>query len=223
MQKPLLRGVSLAGGAILLILLTFLYFNTRSEQQRAAPAAHSGAPAMVGILSSTSKESDTGKREAAARKIRRARIDEFPQLPQGVADELRRRSCRIPQPTPDGPLRNVIQGEFFAKDQTGWAVLCSDGKSTTLLVFPNDSGESPEALDQTEDSWYVGQDQSGRVLYLKEINTVNRNYIVSCYRAYEGPEPPPIDHHGIDVAFCERASIILYRYEGKWLRLQGAD
>jgi len=147
----------------------------------------------------------------------------LPQLPPGVASELSRRNCRVPQPTPDGPLRNVIQGEFFAKGEMGWAVLCSNGKSTTLLVFPNDSGESPEALDQTEDSWYAGQDQNGRALYLKEINTVDRNYIVSHYRAYGGPEPPPIDHHGIDVAFYETASIILYRYEGKWLRLQGAD
>jgi hypothetical protein len=43
------------------------------------------------------------------------------------------------------------------------------------------------------------------------------------YRGYGGPQPPPIDHHGIDDAFLEKASITWYFNNGKWLRLQGAD
>jgi hypothetical protein len=43
------------------------------------------------------------------------------------------------------------------------------------------------------------------------------------YRAYGGPEPPPIDHHGIDDAFLEKGSITWYFYRGKWLQLTGAD
>ena len=38
-----------------------------------------------------------------------------------------------------------------------------------------------------------------------------------------GPEPPPIDHQGINYAFIEKASVVLYWYEGQWLCLQGAD
>jgi len=43
------------------------------------------------------------------------------------------------------------------------------------------------------------------------------------YRAYGGPEPPPIEHQGIDDAFLGKASITWYFHKGKWLRLQGAD
>ena len=43
------------------------------------------------------------------------------------------------------------------------------------------------------------------------------------YRAYGGPEPPPIDHHGIDDAFLEKASVTWQDFhQGKWLQLQGA-
>jgi hypothetical protein len=32
---------------------------------------------------------------------------------------------------------------------------------------------------------------------------------------------PPLDHNGVDVGLCEKASIILYFSKGKWLGLQG--
>jgi hypothetical protein len=45
---------------------------------------------------------------------------------------------------------------------------------------------------------------------------------MSHYRTYGDPEPPPIDHQGIDDAFLAKASVTYY-HEGKWLRLQEAD
>jgi hypothetical protein len=42
-------------------------------------------------------------------------------------------------------------------------------------------------------------------------------------RARCGPKPPPIDHLGIDDAFLEKASVVHYYYQGKWLQLTGAD
>jgi len=38
-----------------------------------------------------------------------------------------------------------------------------------------------------------------------------------------GTEPPPVDRLGIDDAFPGKASVTCYWYEGKWLRLTGAD
>ena len=39
------------------------------------------------------------------------------------------------------------------------------------------------------------------------------------YRAYGGPKPPPIDHQGIESG-GEKASVVLYCYRGKWLKLR---
>jgi hypothetical protein len=59
--------------------------------------------------------------------------------------------------------------------------------------------------------------------YARQITAVGRDFIMRHYRGYGGPQPPPIDHHGIDDAFLEKASITWYFNNGKWLRLQGAD
>src|SRR6516164_3365936 len=61
--------------------------------------------------------------------VRRLRVEDYPELPAGVAAVLQRRHCTIPQPNKDGPARNVIKGEFFRKGQKGWGVLCSSGAS----------------------------------------------------------------------------------------------
>jgi hypothetical protein len=54
------------------------------------------------------------------------------------------------------------------------------------------------------------------------IRPVGRKFIVGRYQAYGGPKPPPINHQGIESG-GETASMILYRYRGKWLTLQGSD
>jgi hypothetical protein len=145
--------------------------------------------------------------------IRRIPPTAFPELPKNLVTELERRGCTIPQPYRDGK-ENVIRGEFAKPEQTDWAVLCSTQGSTSLLVFWNGKTTNPLVLDKSSDDphrtfdWY--------------IRAVDRKSILDHYRAYGGPKPPPIDHHGIESG-GEHVSVFLYRYRGKWLTLQGAD
>ena len=121
----------------------------------------------------------------------------------------------MPQPPGAGPPRNAIRGEFFVKGETGWAALCSANNSTALLAFRNARDTSPATVTTAEDNSYTG--------YERQITAVARDFILRHYRAYGGPEPPPIDHQGIDDAFLGKASVTWYFHNGKWLRLQGAD
>jgi hypothetical protein len=82
---------------------------------------------------------------------------------------------------------------------------------------------SPAELARVEDKNYLQGLGEGRVGYSRAIQTVDRKYIMTHYRAYGGPQPPPIDHHGIDDIFLGKASVTHYWHEGQWLRLQGAD
>jgi hypothetical protein len=161
--------------------------------------------------------------EEAVGKVPRLQVEAFPALPAAVAGVLRARGCRVPQPFPEGAPRNVIRGEFFAKGETGWAVLCSVNNSTTLLAFHNDRDTSPDALATSEDLNYMQGLGGDRIGYSHQIAAVGREYIMDHYRAYGGPEPPPIDHQGIDDEFLEKASVTWYFHQGKWLQLQGAD
>jgi hypothetical protein len=155
--------------------------------------------------------------------IRRLGVDAFPELPAAVAGVLRARNCRVPQPSPDGAPSNVIRGEFFAKGEAGWAVFCSTNNSTALLAFRNDRDTNPDTVATSEDRNYTQGPDGKEPAYSHQIIAVGRDFIMRHYRAYGGPQPPPIDHQGIDDAFLEKASVTWYFYNGKWLRLQGAD
>jgi hypothetical protein len=159
----------------------------------------------------------------AVRKIQRLPVEAFPQLPEAIARTLRARNCKVPQPVLDGQPRNVIRGAFFATGEEGWAVLCSVNHSTTLLVFRNDRDTNPQSISRSEDGGYLQGLGGDRIGYSREITAVKREFVLQHYRAYGGPAPPPIEHHGIDDAFLEKASVTWYFHKGKWLRLQGAD
>lgn len=161
--------------------------------------------------------------EEAIGNVRRLPVEAFPDLSRTVAEVLRARNCRVPQPSADGPARNVIRGEFFAKGEAGWAVLCSVNNSTALLAFRSDRDTHPDTVTTSDDRNYVQGLDDHRIRYSRAITAADRDFIMRHYRAYGGPEPPPIDYHGIHDAFLEKASITWYFHNGKWLRLQGAD
>ena len=171
----------------------------------------------------------TAQRDSAARaseatgKIRRLPLDAFPELPPAVAGVLRARNCRTPQPAAADPHRNVIRGEFFAKGERGWAVLCSVNNSTALLAFRNDRDANPDTVITIDDQNSLQGMDGDNLAYSREITAAGRDFIMRHYRAYGGPEPPPLDHQGIDDAFLGKASVTWYFHNGKWLRLQGAD
>jgi len=174
------------------------------------------------LMAQNASPPDAGQRfETAARKIRRLPPEAFPQLPAGVTKVLRRAGCAIPQPF--GMSAPAIRGKFFDKTNSGWAVLCSDGATSRILVFRNDADASPEELAKAEDKNYLQGVANGQIGYSRMISTIDRKFIMEHYRAYGGPKPPAIDHNGIDDAFLEKASMVHYRYAGKWLELTGSD
>lgn len=154
--------------------------------------------------------------------IRRLPPSAFPGLPASIVELLNARKCRVPQPSPRGTAKNVVHGEFLARGEQGWAVLCSVNNSTTLLAFGNERDTHPQVINTTNDRYsvtFTGKD----VGYARELSPVSRENIMSHYRAYGGPKPPLIDHQGIDDSFDEKVSVIWYFHAGKWLKLQGAD
>ena len=118
---------------------------------------------------------------------------------------------------------NVIKGSFVRPGEVDWAVLCSVDRVSSIVIFRNSSPheiiELARAAD-IESLQVVGDNQIG---YSCLISPVGREFILRHYQAYGGVKPPPIDHQGIDIAFVGKASVVLYCYRSKWLRLTGAD
>jgi hypothetical protein len=187
-------------------------------------------PKMIGILAPGSRPPDSDRLdfESASKQIRRVSPEAFPNLPSEVRTELRIRGCLIPEQTAineetPGQWRNVIEGEFFEKGKTSYAVLCSVNEWSSIVVFRNASDRHPEELAKSEDKNQLQGIGNGKIAYSRAIQPADSGFILNHYRAYGGAEPPPLDHQGIDDVFLQKASVTYYRYHGEWRKLTGSD
>jgi hypothetical protein len=159
----------------------------------------------------------------AEQKIIRSSPSAFPQLPAGVTRELEARRCAIPQAASVNKLHNVIRGEFAKKGQFDWAVVCSVGGVSTILVFWNGSATSVAELARSADRNFLQGITSTELGYSRGIGAVGRDVILRRSIAVGVTAPPVVEHQGIEDTFMEKASITYYFCEGKWLQLPGAD
>jgi hypothetical protein len=175
-------------------------------------------PFLFAIVASAQLTPDqTRQFEAADLRILRLPPSAFPALPSTVRTDLTRRGCTIPQTRQPEP-HNVIRGQFVERGQFDWAVLCSVKRVSTVLVYRKDSPSKPMALARRADiALLIAEDD---MPFTRFLNAVDRSYILSHDYAHVAPA---IDHEGINDGFLEKASVIHYRYKGKWLELSGAD
>ena len=162
--------------------------------------------------------------DLAESQIQRLQPSELSELPEVLVAELQTRGCTIPQlgyPHPNS--NNVIHGEFAEKGQTDWAVLCSKNRFSSILIFWGGSPENPSEIADFQDHIFLQGQGNGQILYSRALGVVGQEYIRDHYIKYIGPNPPPIDHEGIDDIFVEKASSVHYYNQGKWLKVTGSD
>jgi hypothetical protein len=157
----------------------------------------------------------------AAREIHRLTPRAFPNLPAEVISELERRRCTIPQVYGDSRPHNVIEGSFAKKGQVDWAVLCSTGGDSSILIFWGGSARRTSAIATEPDINQLQYIGNGKIGYSRYISKADNKYMADHCQAIEGE--PPIDHEGIDDALVEKGSVVHYYHNGKWLRLPGSD
>ena len=161
--------------------------------------------------------------DRAANKIRRLSPSTFNKLPADMIGELNRRQCTIPQIDGSPQPHNVVKGSFTGKGQIDWAVLCSRGGESSILVFKGQSIKGVLELANGPDKHWLQGVGERRIGYSRMISAANSEAILLYHREFGGPKPPPIDHQGIEDSFVGKASVIFYYYKGTWLRLTGAD
>ena len=145
-------------------------------------------------------------------------------LPNAIRADLERRGCTIPQPALATEPMNVIRGQFTRKGQVDWAVLCSLERISSILVYRGGSTKDVADIEKAGDAGFLQvigpNDQIG---FSRGITVATSKHILEHYRNHGGPKPPPLDHDGIEDAFIEKGSSVLYWYQGRWLTLQGSD
>jgi hypothetical protein len=154
--------------------------------------------------------------------VQRLSPNDFDQLPTNIKKDLLKRRCTIPQSFNSTIPHNVIIGSFLRKGQKDWAVLCSSGQVSSILIYPNEATKNVYTIASLPDKHYLMK-IGDKIVYARGIESVNAGYIVRHHEAYGGPKPPPIDHEGINNMLGDTASSVFYYHRGKWLRLTGAD
>ena len=61
---------------------------------------------------------------------------------------------------------------------------------------------------------YLQGEDGNSFVFSRGISPVGRKVRLTHFQAYGGPEPPPLDHQGIDDAFIEEASVVQYFSQG---------
>lgn len=147
----------------------------------------------------------------------------FPDIPLAVREELQRRGCTIPQAFTGGRPHNAVSGRFISARETNWAVLCSRQRASSILVFRPGSPTAVIELARLPDANFLQVTGPGSIGYSRAVGVASPQYIREHHEQYGGPQPPPLDHDGINDIFVEKASIVWYWYGGRWLQLTGAD
>jgi hypothetical protein len=164
--------------------------------------------------------------------VRRVRPSDVPGLPPEFVEKLNTRGCTIPQfdaavsaGSQPGPAANsanevtndtsnVIHGEFTRKGQQDWAVLCSNGRVSTIVIYWARPTSCPSSLARLDDAHYLKQPAKGKTLrYSRSIRTFGESDIdgrpgTSGLR--------PLAHDGIDDRFVGKSSAYFYCNDGKW-------
>jgi hypothetical protein len=115
-------------------------------------------------------------------------------------------------------------GHFRSATSIDYAVVCHIPSRTIqdVLVYSSSNGAwKGEVID------HCGFDPAPQADKCEAtVGIATREYILKHARAYAPEELkslPPLDHDGVNVGFCEKASTVRYLSKGKWQSLQGAD
>lgn len=153
--------------------------------------------------------------------------DAFGALPPAVRSDLVDRGCGIPQIHGQVTPENVIRGAFAEPGSEDWAVLCSiGGVSTVLLYWETLPGPCASAVGASENAdWNQGMGEDA-VAFSRLLKEASPQDILSRRHGWSAPDIPAdlrIEHDGFHEVMVGKGSTIHYCWQGEWLALPGAD
>lgn len=149
----------------------------------------------------------------------------LPELPRPIVRYLERRRCTVPQSYIRGQRpNNVISGEFMRRGQQDWAILCSRGGHSVILVFPGGSRRGVRELASRPDRNFLQTiSGDGKIGYSRQLLPATRGELRGTRRVFGGALPRRLAHDGLDDGFAGK-SYTMYYYTGlHWLALHGGE
>ena len=148
--------------------------------------------------------------------IRRLPVNSFPDLPEGVADQLNQRQCMIPQSYDAHHPENVVRGSLERPGSSDWAVLCSAEGKVSLLIFFGSAPANPAVLATVAETERLQRhDSSGVLGFNWAIDPASPEAV---HQAQSGMERKParLDHDALEDMILDRKTVYRYFARGAW-------
>jgi hypothetical protein len=189
------------------------------------------AGGIFGVVGVCQAQQTKGSKTATVQKdtaIRKVQPGDAPGLPPEFVEKLNARGCMIPQfgdvgrvnapaaagdPGAADSTTNVIHGEFARHGQEDWAVLCSKGGSSTIVIFWGKTTECPASLARLDDAHYLKRGKDKKIRYSRSIRALGKSELGE-RAGIAGLKN--FSHQGIDDRFVGKSSAFFYCSEGKW-------
>jgi hypothetical protein len=182
------------------------------------------------LAQQTKSAKPAAKKDTAIRKLQPADITA---LPPAFVEKLNARGCVIPQfgevgragatageaATANEPT-NIIHGEFARHGQEDWAVLCSKGGSSTIVIFWGKTTACPASLARLEDAHYLKRGADKKMRYSRSIRALGKSELGD-RAGIAGLKD--FSHQGIDDRFVGKSSAFFYCSGGTWKIFPGKD
>lgn len=181
-----------------------------------AQQSSQGASQGAAQKSKTAAKAPVSKESA----IRRVQPADVSALPAEFLEKLNARGCTIPQfnsaERAEGiaaETNNVIHGEFTRRGQEDWAVLCSNGRTSTIVIFWGAATACPGSLARLDDAHYLKAGKDKKLHYSRSIRALGESELDE-RAGLSGLKP--LKHEGIDDRFVAKSSAFFYCDAGKW-------
>ena len=155
--------------------------------------------------------------------IRHLPVSSFPELPEGVQEQLNRRGCLIPQTYEAHGPENVVHASLERAGSSDWAVLCSADGTVSLLVF---FGSTPAQLlvlaSTPETERLQAHDPSGVLGFNWGIDPASPGQIREAQTGMEH-RPPWLDHDALADTVVEHRTVYHFYAKKAWTVLEMPD
>jgi hypothetical protein len=148
--------------------------------------------------------------------IRRLPVNAFPELPDGVIEQLNQRECLIPQSYQAHHPENVVQASLERAGSSDWALLCSAEGKVSLLVFFGSAPARPAVLATVPEKERLQRhDSSGVLGFDWAIDPASPDAVRQAQSGMEH-KPPRIDHDALADITIDRTTRYRFFSRGAW-------
>ncbi len=148
--------------------------------------------------------------------IRRLPINAFPDLPDAVVEQLKKRECLIPQSYEAHHPENVVHASLERAGSSDWAVLCSADGEVALMVFFGSAPSKPAVVVTAPEKQRLQRhDGSGVLGFDWAIDAASPDAV---HQAQSGLErkPPRVDHDALQDIVLDQKTVYRFFSKGSW-------